>query len=67
MACAGMLPIRFACGTWPSALQPSDPKSPTAYSPSEVDRILGNIRVKLGLYGNNGKEHGSHYNGLYRI
>ena len=27
----------------------------------------GNIRVILGLYGNNGKENGNYHNGLYRV
>ena len=27
----------------------------------------GNIRVILGLYGDNGKENGNYYIGLYRV
>ena len=37
------------------------------YSHPSVDRTWGNPRVLLGLYGNNGKENGKYYNGLYRV
>ena len=29
--------------------------------------LVGNIRVILGLYGDNGKENGNYYIGLYRV
>ena len=34
------------------------------FSPPEVDRIWG---ILLGLYGDNGKENGNYYNGLYMV
>ena len=34
------------------------------YSPPQVDRIWGNIRVILGLYRDNGKENGDYYLGF---
>ena len=32
-----------------------------------VSWAVSNIRVILGLYGDNGKENGNHYNGVYRV
>ena len=36
------------------------------FSSSGLSKVLG-FRVRLGLYGDNGKENGNYYNGFYRV
>ena len=41
-----------------------EPEGSLCWPCGDIGRHWGNVRVMLGLYGDNGKENGNHYNGL---